>query len=543
MKHAPTALLLLLLLLLAACGESHEQMVLQLEELERQNRADSVMRNDSLALRLADYFDRHGSSNERLRAHYILGRTYADLGEAPAAISAYLDAADCADTTRADCDYRTLGCVYSQMGDVFHLQLLLTDEIEARQKSCQYALLAGDTLGALSSRKLSAGAYLLLGEESVAESILLDVLPLYEKYGYVQQGIQSSLMLMYIYVNHPEHASDLANLIRRYDTESTLFDKEHELPSQKRIYYYYKGKYFENVNQLDSAELYYRKVYYPDMAYAARNSMYGGLLSVFQKCHQADSIAKYAQLYCQANDSSIALNDQQLTAKLAASYQYNRHKQIAEKERTNAQKTREVLFVIVFFTLVLLIAIILVFFAYRRVQCLKLANYQQLLNSLEREQTELMELRTKEDAAFASVLERKDKMIDSLQRQVTRFQENRISESTVLEDRLDSSDIVIQLRGYLKENPPCEATSEEFRQLKNLINETIPSFYDKMKELRPIEYEICLLIRTHFAPAEISKLTGRSNDYITTTRKRILKKVYAKEGSAKELDSLILAIR
>ena len=41
---------LLLLLLLAACGESHAQMVLQLEELERQNRADSLMLNDSLTL-------------------------------------------------------------------------------------------------------------------------------------------------------------------------------------------------------------------------------------------------------------------------------------------------------------------------------------------------------------------------------------------------------------------------------------------------------------------------------------------------------------
>ena len=41
---------LLLLLLLAACGENHQQMVFQLEELERQNRADSLMLNDSLTL-------------------------------------------------------------------------------------------------------------------------------------------------------------------------------------------------------------------------------------------------------------------------------------------------------------------------------------------------------------------------------------------------------------------------------------------------------------------------------------------------------------
>ena len=48
MKHALPSLLLLLLL--AACGENHQQMVFQLEELERQNRADSLMLNDSLTL-------------------------------------------------------------------------------------------------------------------------------------------------------------------------------------------------------------------------------------------------------------------------------------------------------------------------------------------------------------------------------------------------------------------------------------------------------------------------------------------------------------
>ena len=95
----------LVALLLASCtGGHHQQMLAQLEELERQNVADSLMTNDSLALALADFFDRHGTPNEQLRAHYILGRTYADMGEAPAALNAYLDAADCADTTAIDCD-------------------------------------------------------------------------------------------------------------------------------------------------------------------------------------------------------------------------------------------------------------------------------------------------------------------------------------------------------------------------------------------------------------------------------------------------------
>ena len=98
--------LLFAVVLFLGCTDGTEQR-LQLEELEQQNRADSLMTNDSLARDLADYFDRHGTNNEQLRAHYILGRTYADRGELPQALNAYNAAADRADTTSSDCDCHT----------------------------------------------------------------------------------------------------------------------------------------------------------------------------------------------------------------------------------------------------------------------------------------------------------------------------------------------------------------------------------------------------------------------------------------------------
>ena len=54
--------------LMASCGGNGEQMRQQLEALEQQNRSGEQMLNDSLAESLVDYFDRHGSANERMRA-------------------------------------------------------------------------------------------------------------------------------------------------------------------------------------------------------------------------------------------------------------------------------------------------------------------------------------------------------------------------------------------------------------------------------------------------------------------------------------------
>ena len=72
---------LLLLPLLAACQRGRATyMRQQLAHLLALNQADSLLTDDSLAQALALYFDAHGTPNEQMEAHYLLGRTYADRG-------------------------------------------------------------------------------------------------------------------------------------------------------------------------------------------------------------------------------------------------------------------------------------------------------------------------------------------------------------------------------------------------------------------------------------------------------------------------------
>ena len=93
-----------------------------------------------------DYYDRHGTPNEQMRAHYLLGCAYRDMGEAPAALQSYQDAVDCADTTSTDCDYKRLMSVYGQMAELFHAQNLPEDELEYREQCRRCAQQMNDTL-------------------------------------------------------------------------------------------------------------------------------------------------------------------------------------------------------------------------------------------------------------------------------------------------------------------------------------------------------------------------------------------------------------
>lgn len=319
------------------------RMRYDLLEAKAQNKAFVDFTSDSIAKEFTRYYDSHGTANERLTAHYLLGCVYRDLGEAPHAVDCYLDAISQADTTAKDCDFNTLSCAYAQMADIYYRQLLLTYSIIARKQSSYYAFKANKPVYAISDLERIASVYILQNKKDSAELILIEVQHLYQRYGLLQNALQSFTKLMHIYLNDSNRIAQTKKLIDKYDSESSSFDKDHELQGSKRKFYFYKGRYFENVNQLDSAEYYYRKIYRPNMSYTAMDPMYRGLLSIFTKRHQSDSIAKYSQLLCLANDSSIAKKDQDLTAQMAASYNYNRYQKEALENEKIAHHTQIIL--------------------------------------------------------------------------------------------------------------------------------------------------------------------------------------------------------
>ena len=87
---------LLILITLTSClgGGQYSEMRQRLDALNALNRADSVLtateRDEAQAL--ADYFDSHGTPNDQMLAHYLLGRCYADMHEAPMALHCYQEA-------------------------------------------------------------------------------------------------------------------------------------------------------------------------------------------------------------------------------------------------------------------------------------------------------------------------------------------------------------------------------------------------------------------------------------------------------------------
>ena len=167
MKHLlPIALTVLLLACCTTPGE-YRAMRHGLDSINGLNRSDRPF-SPADVQPYVSYFDRHGSGNDRLLTHYLLGRAYHEQGEASMALQCYQEALAAADTTAADCDYSQLRRVYGQMGDIFYKQGLYREQFGQMKNAVKYAWHAKDTLSALMYYEQESVAYRYLGKADSA---------------------------------------------------------------------------------------------------------------------------------------------------------------------------------------------------------------------------------------------------------------------------------------------------------------------------------------------------------------------------------------
>lgn len=496
--------------------------------------------DDSIAKDLVDYYDTWGNANERMMAHYLLGCVYRDKGDSPQAIDSYLNAIAQADTTSKDCDFLTLSRVYTQMAGVYHKQLLLTYEIDACKQAGHYAFLAKDTFTAIYEKEICAGIYILLNKRDSAEILLKETLHLYEKNGLTQKAIQASTKLMYIYVQKPDRLSEAKLLMDEYEEKSELFDNNHELKGAKRQYYYYKGQYFDSIRQLDSAEYYYRKISYPQMPYVAYNSMYKGLLSVFTKRHQADSIAKYAKLYCEVNDSSIAKKDQELTAQMAASYNYSLHQKEARESEAKASRILIWLIVILF---TFLIFILLVLYVYRSIKHKRQA-IQDDYARLQQEKMTLEELLARNQNDHAIEIEEKRATIEALEAKLK--ETKTYKDCNAIDVALKSNETTIKFKKAACGECPSP-TYADWAALRSMVDANIPGFVHTLILRNPLlsdtEIELCILVRLGFRTDQIAELVHLTSSGVSKSKARLLQKIFDETaGGAKEFERKLLTM-
>ena len=358
------------------------QMRYLLLQAEAKNKTWEPFTTDSVMLQVVAYYDKHVTNNDRLLANYLLGCVYRDLNEVPKAIECYQNAIVYADTLSKDCDFKTLSSTYSQMADVFHRQLAISNAIESRFKSVYYSLCIKDTLNALYDLIHITADYIMQNKNDTAEALFIKAKTTYLKHGYLKEWAKVSLPLAHIYLQSGR-LNDAKEILDLYKVESGEFTSEGDLPPSERMYYYYEGQFYKIIGRLDSAEYAFRQMYYPKMEYTHQDAMYRGLLDVFRQRNNMDSIYMYTLLYCQANDSSVAVKDREIISNMNAAYKYNRLQEEAFKQREKAAATLIWMIFFIALAVTLLIISFSIWVIFRRRKRQKQAELERIQRELE----------------------------------------------------------------------------------------------------------------------------------------------------------------
>jgi hypothetical protein len=530
--------------LLSGCTDSHQRR-LQLEELERQNRADSVMHDLVLAQSLADHFDRHGTRNEQLRAHYILGRTHADHGELPQAVAAYNDAADRADTTARDCDYRTLSRAHAQLAQVYYNQLLPDNMIRHGRMAMKYTKMANDTMAYLACYAMLAEGYEMKNMSDSALQILLDSYSLNNIIGSRQLASSLCCSIAEIYMQQKNY-SQAQKYIGEYETQSKFFDKYDNIEPGKEIYYYCKGQLCLDMSDKNCAEHHFRKLLGIANTYDLEIAALDGLQRYYAKFFNRDSLVKYDRL----SDSicNIAHNNVEIqkTLQVQAMYDYTRSEQIAHQKEQEAERFKTTLFVVCALSAILILLLAIAHIRHKNAQALLQSKYQSEMEKLAQAQADILALRSEQSVSHG-LLSQKEQEIKTLQ-ETTELYRHKIHtlQGYALNERLQQAPVTLRLQQCLKQNPYLLPTFDDWRELKMLINHEMPSFYDILNaegnNLNDFEYDVCVLLRLQFSPVNIAKLKKCTPAYITQIRKAVYQKVFKKEGRAEDLDEYILSL-
>ena len=522
-----------------------QKMRYELLRHKAMNKACITFTSDSVMKEVVDYYDHHGSANERMLANYVLGCVYRDMHEAPMALEYYNKATEQADTTAADCDYGTLYRVYSQMGFLFSKQYLPYQELNAFDKAEKYAYLAKDTLNAIINYQNKGDAYGYLGKKDSVIAINLQAAKLFKKHGN-DYAAAIAFGCNYDYYIEKKDSINAKKAFEAYN--STGYEGNSNYEDAKAYVLYQKGTYYLFVNKQDSAYDNLSLSFKMCKSYSIKAATTKALAQYYAKVNQPAMAMKYALQSSEYNDSDLIEARKTQLQQVQAMYDYSRNQEIAKNAEQKAERSTRMNYMIVLSCLMLFL---LLSYIYRKQIAIKKKKiavskllYEDSLLKLKRLQDERAKLVAENDSKLAQVIMEKENTISKLKAEITHIQE-RYSLSSVSDADLILKDSSIYKKIKFIEVPPKEKMCEEdWKELADTIEEVVPNFIPVLKnKLNDKDYQICLLVRLGFSTSLVARLLGLSDAAISKSRKTMLKKICRKEGKPKEFDEYILQIQ
>ena len=522
-----------------------QRMRYELLRHKAMNKACITFTSDSVMKEVVDYYEDHGSANQRMLANYVLGCVYRDIHEVPLALEYYNKATEQADTTAADCDYGTLYRVYSQMGFLFSKQYLPYQLLDAFGKAEKYAYLAKDTLNAIINYQNKGDAYDYLGKKDSVVAINLRSANMFMRIG---DNYNAAIALGCNYSYYIEK-QDTVNAKKAFEAYfSTGYEGNLEYEDSKAYVLYQKGTYYMFTGQLDSACYILQQSLKFCKSFSNKAATTKALAHYYAKVNQPSLAMKYALQSSEYNDSDLIEARKTQLQQVQAMYDYGRNQEIARMAEQKAKRSTQMNYMIVFACVILFLFLSYIYrkqlaLKKKRIAASKLV-YEDCLLKLKRLQEEKAQLVVENDKKLTQIITEKENAISKLEAEIHNIQ-NKYSLSSMSDTDLILKDSSIYKKiKCIEMHPKEEMYEEDWRKLADTIEEVIPNFIPMLKnQVSYRDYRICLLIRLGISASLMARLLNLSDAAISKSRKTMLKKICDKEGKPKEFDEYVLHIQ
>ena len=474
---------------------------------------------------------RDRKSNERLKETYHIGLDYLDNGDAPMALDYFQQCLEIAKEPGFD-DVIQLSKVYSQMSVIYNQQGLPEYELDALNNAMNCALAGGDSILALRYEDLLIMPYAMMARNDSVIAITERISKKYYDFGLDSLGNIKQENALYAYVASGE-LDKAKRCIEIYESGSGLFDENGDIARGYEIYWYNKGLYFLAIEENDSAEICFHKLTRYKEKLNDREAASKGLLMVYRKLNNIDSIGKYAQLYCEVNDTVTMKYKSDEIARMHSLYNYNSHRIEAERLSMTVKKQRLLTLLISAILVFLIVIISMLAYFYRKTNSLKMQNlealYEEKLQQIDSLSLDYME----QESLISKLLEEAESLKELIKKE---------EPITTSQDSEELSALVARFHEAAKDpvNGYAMITSADWQGLFYLFERKEHRFFESIhqKDLSNLELKVTLLIRLKFVDTEIMALLNSYGSTYSNCKTRINTKLFGTE-SAKGLRAKI----
>lgn len=492
--------------------------------------------SDSLIRNVLRYYERQDDKKHLPETYYYAGRVYSDLGDAPQALNYFIRASETADGK----DYDLLSRIYSQIGTLYLYQDVYDKALPVFRKCYQYNLLEGDSAGMVYAIRNMGRTYRTLDQVDSA-------LHYYKEADSLAIKLGSNLLRMRVNGEFSAYYTQLGMYKEAYKCLQWAFlqfNSDDRAPAYSTVAHYYL-----NINQLDSALIYFTKLLKMD-DYLYLQSAYKGLGEIATKRGNYAEACSYWALYEMYRDSVQSITQTETVRKINALYNY----QLREEENNRLQmQNRQQKNYIVWITASMVV--VALFFAYRqnrkrkeegrinqlqKLKALEEQKYRQSQEFIEENKKRIAELEKELQASKIVQNQPQQELLharkQSLEKDNEQVEAYRRLEAEAVK-ALETSDIFRKCHEV-----DGNLSAEDWQTLTAAIDFTYSQFTHRLKDLYPVsevELQVCLLLKIGISSTRIAQLVLRSKQAVTSIRKRLYKKVFGQEGTPDEWDKFI----